>query len=239
MIRERFSRHFRSNNSRAVFIELLVVLLGVYGAFQLERWGEERRESRNERILLEQLQNEIELAEPRMEEQFQDHKDRISRTREVASILIQPVGSGELSSDQCSAILRVSIVPWTPLTLTALDEMVSSDAHSRLADRELRTLLFYLRAQIRMMNSEMQLVRSYQKHLPDDYPELLRRGFASDGSRFLKCNTDGMRTSQSFMNHLVSNYARIRSVTGTMEDELEALQSVRRRLDQVLGSTDD
>jgi hypothetical protein len=239
LIRQRFSHYFTSNNSRAILVELLVILVGVYGAFQLERWGEERRESRNERILLEQLQNEIELAEPRMEEQYQDHKDRISDIQEAASILIQPVGSGELSSDQCSAILRVSIVPWNPLTLTALDEMVSSDAHSRLADRELRTQLFSLRAQIRMMNSEMQLVRSYQKHLPDEYPELLQRGFATDGGRFLKCNTDGMRTSQSFMNHLVSNYMRMRGVTGNLEDELEALKSVRHRLDQVLGSTDD
>lgn len=239
MIRERFSQHFTSNSSRVVFIELLVVLLGVYGAFQLERWGEERRESRNERILLEQLQNEIELAEPLMEEQYQDHRDRISDIEETASVLIRPVGSGELNGDQCSAVLRVSVVPWTPLTLTALDEMVSSDVHSRLADRELRTLLFSLRAQIRMMNSELQLVRSYQKHLPDEYPELLQRGFASDGSRFLKCNTDGMRTSQSFMNHLVSNYMRMRGVTGNLEDELEALKSVRHRLDQVLGRTDD
>lgn len=239
MIRERFSRHFMSNNSRAIFVELLVILVGVYGAFQLERWGEERRESRNERILLEQLQNEVALAEPMMEKQYQDHRDRISDIQETASILIGPVGSGELSSDQCSAVLRVSIVPWTPLTLTALDEMVSGDVHSRLADRELRTQLFSLRAQIRMMNSEMQLVRSYQKHLPDEYPELLQRGFGGDGSRFLKCNTDGMRTSQSFMNHLVSNYNRMRGVTGNLEDELEALKSVRHRLDQVLGSTDD
>lgn len=238
MIRERFSRHFTGNSS-SVFIELLVVLLGVYGAFQLERWGEERRESRNERILLEQLQNEVAIAEPLMEKQYQDHRDRISDIEEAASILIQPVGSGELNGDQCSAVLRVSIVPWTPLTLTALDEMVSSDVHSRLSDRELRTLLFSLRAQIRMMNSEMQLVRSYQRHLPDEYPELLRRGFASDGSRYLKCNTDGMRTSERFMNHLVSNYMRMRGVTGNLEDELEALKSVRHRLDQVLGSTDD
>lgn len=36
---------------------------------------------------------------------------------------------------------------YIPLTLTALDEMVSS-AHSRLTDRELRTLLFSLRAEM-------------------------------------------------------------------------------------------
>jgi hypothetical protein len=239
LIRERFSHYFTGSSSRPVFIELLVVFLGVYGAFQLERWGEERRESRNERILLEQLQNEVALAEPLMEKQYQDHRDRISDIEETASILIQPVGSGDLSREQCAAVLRVSIVPWTPLTLTALDEMVSRDAHSRLADRELRTLLFSLRAQIRMVNSELQLVRTYQRHLPDEYPELLQRGFSNDGSRFLKCNTDVMRTSQRFMNHLVSNYMRMRGVTGNLEDELEALKSVRHRLDQVLGSTDD
>ena len=239
MLRERFFHRFTSNSSRAVFVELLIVLLGVYGAFQLERWGEERRESSNERILLEQLQNEIELAEPLMEEQYQDHRDRLSDVQQVASTLLQPVGSGELNVDQCSAILRVSIVPWNPLTLTALDEMVSNDVHSRLADRELRTLLFSLQAEVRQMNAEMQLVRSYQRHLPDEYPELLPRGFASDGRRFMKCNTDGMRASKSFMNHLVSNYARMQGVTGSLEDELEALKSVRHRLDQVLGSKDN
>ncbi len=236
MIRERFSRHLRSGNWRAILIELFVVFLGVYGAFQLERWGEQRREADNERVLLEQLQNEIELAEPLMEKQFQEHKKRISDILEVASLLAQPAGSGDLDGDHCDAVLRVSILPWNPLTLTALDEMVSSDVHSKLADRELRALLFSLQAEIRQMNAEMQLVRSFQKHLPDEYPDLLQRGFGSDGKRFLKCDTDGMRTSQRFMNHLVSNHVRMRGVTFGLEDELEAMKSVRRRLDQVLGT---
>lgn len=238
MLRERFSKHLGSINWRAVFIELLVVLLGVYGAFQLERWGEERREYTNARFLLEQLKNEIELAEPLMEKQLQDHRDNISDIITVASLLAQPAGSGALDQAQCSAVLRVSTLPWNPLTLTALDEMVSSNVHSRLADRELRTLLFSLRAEMQHMNSEMQLVRPLQKHLPDEYPHLLPRGFDSDGNRILECNTDDMRTNQGFMNHLVSNYGRMRAVTGSLEEELEALQTVHRRLDEVLGNSD-
>lgn len=116
--------------------------------------------------------------------------------------------------------------------------MVSGDVHSKLDDSELRTSLFSLQAEMHHMSLEIQLVRSLQKYLPDKYPHLLPRGWGSDGKRFTNCNTDLMRTNQTFMNHLLSNYGRMRAFTTSLERELEALKAVRRRLDQVIGSSD-
>lgn len=39
-----------------------------------------------------------------MEIQVQDHRDRIDGLHEVAPLLMQPVGSGELDKEHCSVI---------------------------------------------------------------------------------------------------------------------------------------
>ena len=236
MILRSFSNHINNADWTAVFIELLVVIVGVYGAFQLERWGEELREGRNERVLLEQLHNEIERAYPKMEEQAHDGKGIFTGIMEVASILMKPVGSGELNDEQCNRIFQVSILSWDPLVLTTLDEMVSNGVHSQLDDRELRALLFSLKAEMRGFDTYMQLVRPQQNLLMDQYPNLLPRG-VEDGKRVMICNTDGMRASQGFINHLMSNIGRHNGMVSNLEQELAALGQIHNKLDEVLETS--
>ena len=72
--------------------------MGVYGAFQLEGWGEEWREARDEHMLLEQLHSEVVLAAPLMEEQLQGVGHTLTGTTDALSLLMQAVGTGELNS---------------------------------------------------------------------------------------------------------------------------------------------
>ncbi len=233
----KISNHIKNGDWPIVFIELLVVFVGVYGAFQLERWGEERRESKNEWVLLEQLHNEIEIAYPRMEAQATSRRININDTLSAASVLMQPVGSGELPDDQCSQIFWVSVLGWQPLTLTTLDEMVSSGMHSHIDDRELRALLFSLNAGMQHFSGYMQLVRGQQIILMDMYPELLPRGVDENRETFFECNTDGMRASQAFINHLMSNIGRYGGMVRSLESELEDLRHIHDRLDVVLDAS--
>lgn len=239
MIIRRISRHITSGDWPLVLIELLVVFVGVYGAFQLERWGEERRESQNEWVLLEQLHNEIERAYPRMEAQAESRRANVNNTLTVASILMQPVGSGELTGDQCLQIFWVSVLTWRPLTLTTLDEMVSSGVHSHLDDRELRALLFSLNAEMQNFSLYMQLVRDQQNILMDLYPDLLPRGVDENREASIECNTDGMRADQAFINHLMSNIGRYEGMVRSLESELEALRAIHDRLDVVLEASNE
>ena len=225
------------NEKGFTLIELLVVIVGVYGAFQLERWGEERRESQREWMLLEQLHNEIEVADPLIEAQAQARKSVLNKTIQAASVLMQPPGSGELDDDQCFQIFRISVLSWDPLTLTTLDEMVSSGAHSQLDDRELRTLLFSLKADMQGFSDYMQVVRPAHNVLVDLYPDLLPRGIDADGESFIHCDTDGMRARQDFINHLMSNIGRYGGFANLLEQQLGALRKIHSKLDRVLKTS--
>lgn len=211
-----------------------MVVVGVYGAFQLERWGEERREGQREWILLEQLYNEIEVADPILEAQAQDRTKVLNEVSQVASILMQPVGSGELADDQCYQLFRISVLSWDPLTLTTLDEMVSSGVHSQLDDRELRTLLFSLKAEMQGFSDYIQLVRPQHNILMDLYPNLLPRGINADGESFIHCDTDGMRARQDFINHLMSNIGRYGGFVNLLQQQLDDLRNIHGKLDEVL-----
>ena len=237
MILRNISNDIKDGNWLAVLIELLVVVVGVYGAFQLERWGEERRENLEEQVLLEQLHNEIELTYPAMEAQLQKYQDLVTSAAEVASVLMQPVGSKELSDDQCGQIFSISVLSREPLTLITLDEMVSSGKHSQLDDRELRALLFTLKSKIHAMEVYSQLIRPQQNILMDMYPELMPRGVDDNGEMFINCKTDGMRVNQGFINHLLSNLGRYGGFAGFKSREFEALQNIHEKLDEVLETS--
>lgn len=237
MILRKLSNDISSANWSAVLIELLIIVVGVYGAFQVERWGEDRREGREERVLLEQLHNEIELAYPAMEAQFLENRDLVTRGQEVVNILMQPVGSGELNDEQCDVIFSISILRREPLTLITLDEMVSSGKHSQLDDRELRALLFTLKSKMHAMEVFSHLIRPQQNILMDMYPELMPRGIDGSGERFINCNADGMRTSQAFINHLMSNLGRNGGLSASKGREFKALQRLHEKLDEVLETS--
>lgn len=86
MILRSFSDHLRNNDWLAVLVELLVVIVGVYGAFQLENWGEGLRENQRESLLLEQLHLEIEYSYPLMEKQVQSARSFVSGAQQVALV---------------------------------------------------------------------------------------------------------------------------------------------------------
>ena len=174
-----------------------------------------------------------------MEAQAKSRRANVNDTLTVASILMQPVGSGELTDDQCLQIFWVSVLNWRPLTLTTLDEMVSSGVHSHLDDRELRALLFSLNAEMQNFSLYMQLVRDQQNILMDLYPDLLPRGVDENREASIECNTDGMRANQAFINHLMSNIGRYEGMVRSLESELEALRAIHDRLDVVLEASNE
>mgnify|MGYP000588526988 CR=1 FL=1 len=71
--------------------------------------------------------------------------------------------------------------------------------------------------------------------LMDDYPELMPRGIDAQQQNFIRCNTDGMRQSQPFINHLASNRGRYGGLSTRWNSVQEVLRQSHVRLDSLLG----
>jgi len=237
LILRKFGNYLNANNWSSILVELVVVFVGVYGAFQLENWGEELRENQREGMLLKQLHSEIEYALPLMEAQVESKTARVSGAMQVASRLMQAIGSGELDAGQCNEIFAISVLQWNPLSLTTLDEMVSSGVLSQLDNRKLSSLLFSLNSEMNRLSTYMQLVRDQQNLLMDQYPDLLPRGVDANGESFIHCETDGIRASQPFINHLMSNIGRYRGMLNNLEKQLDSLREIHIKLDEALQTS--
>ena len=151
---------------------------------------------------------------------------------------MQQPGSEPLSDDQCETIFALStlsIAEWRPVTVVTVDEMISNGMLSELDDAELRRMLFSLQAETTSLSAFMGFVRGQLNVLMDDYPDLMPRGIDEQQQYFIRCNTDGMRRSQPFINHLASNRGRYGGLSTRWNSVQEVLHQSHVRLDSLLG----
>lgn len=62
MLLRRLREHFINQNWIAVLFDVLVVVVGIFLGFQLDRWNEGRKETKNEFRHLERLKTDLEIG---------------------------------------------------------------------------------------------------------------------------------------------------------------------------------
>ena len=186
----------------------------------------------------EVLYDELAAADESARLTGERYRETPDEARDILVLLMQQPGAEPLSDDQCQTIFALStlsIVEWHPVTVVTVDEMISNGMLSELDDAELRRLLFSLRAETSTLAAFMGFVRGQLNVLMDDYPELMPRGIDAQQQNFIRCNTDGMRQSQPFINHLASNRGRYGGLSTRWNSVQEVLRQSHVRLDSLLG----
>ncbi len=74
---ERLRNSFLNSNYRLLAVEFVVVILSILIAFQIERWGEERRDREQELEYLQRLKVDLQIEMQSMEEALQFAQSRI------------------------------------------------------------------------------------------------------------------------------------------------------------------
>jgi len=137
MLLRRIAHHLKEQNWIAVCLDLFVVVLGIFLAFQVERWYEDIRvqsqEGQHLQSLLSDFQDEI--------ERLDWHIDRFSTAKAAAGELIRLSAddTDQISNDQFYELLAdaqrmASVEP----RRRAYDTLVATGAIESLADEELR-----------------------------------------------------------------------------------------------------
>lgn len=75
---ERIRRNFAESTNRAVILEIVVVILGILIAFQIDRWGEDRRDRKQEYDYLVRLKEDLQLEIDSIDKAIQYAESRIS-----------------------------------------------------------------------------------------------------------------------------------------------------------------
>ena len=172
MVIRRIRHHVASHNWFAVFIDLVIVIVGVFLGTQANNWNEERikraEAAEYRREIIEDLKsNEVDLS---------SRHDYYSAARGHAIAALEALQNpGAPRGDAFLVDAYQATQVWLrPLTRTAFDEMVGNGLSSDIGDRETRSRLTAYYTQIRQFDVTALALTSYRERLRRALPYALQ-----------------------------------------------------------------
>lgn len=237
MLVNRIAGHIKKQDWTAVAIEFLIVVIGIYVAFELERWRELEAERNAYENFIQMLSLELEEKLPGVRNRIDNHQELENEQAAVMRWLNGDQPASEFTEDMCLATFRSLVLNWSPARLETAEFMVTGEWAQSVQDTELRRLLLGLGSlQERTAGAFDRFVLQIV-NISDRYPELLRRHDTSPEQyrEGLVCDPVGMRASQAFKNQLFGNIGRQSALLERRRDELELLEKIAARIDQLRG----
>jgi hypothetical protein len=137
MLLRRILNHLKSQNLIPAFLDLLIVFVGIFAAFQVDRWYEGRQGQSRERAHLQSLAADFEASRIALESNIGLHRGSIN-----ASVLLAEdvTGTSELGNDDFYELMRnvQYMGSWVPQR-RAYDALVDSGEITLITDEELKS----------------------------------------------------------------------------------------------------
>jgi hypothetical protein len=243
MILRRLSEAIAEQNWFIVFIEILVVVVGIFIGLQVDDWNETRKDRKDEQLFLQRLHEDLLLA-GELSSRVRDRRlDRLQSVIDAGDVLFDRVDRDTLTEEECISIASSSFFNINASSLSSLEELVGTGRMGIIRDAEIRTALVELqqtRAGLAFMIN-LQTTSSAFTHLPSTYPDLIQStsyfdtGITEVRTHF-QCDLAGMRVNQSFLNQFSVNAdgydAYVRDGLAPWSSQFDR---VHQLVDQVLG----
>ena len=152
--------------------EILLVVIGILIALQVNTWNEERNERKEELKILTALKKEITENQKQLDESIILHQQMANLSEELSEI-IKP-NAVEISSSKFNHLLVSMIYPpkYEPI-LGVVNAIISSGDLSLITNNELKYLLSSLTGQLDIYDYWAGI--TYDKHIQIDYPFIIKR----------------------------------------------------------------
>ena len=245
MLLRRVTRHVQSQNWFAVFVDFVIVVVGVFVGLQVQDWNDARKERIQERELLARLSSETRALLNAQGDELDVLRERGEVLTGVNPVLFSIVPSRPISPKECRYIISSHVYRRPPDELPVLDEMLETGRFNLLRDPVIKENLrgyVLLRESARSHYSEVvnELFRLHSrfpsliafKLVPEESAsEQNWTGLSGDGFRWSReCDVDLMRSNTAFLNEYVDNLARIETLTDFLEQRIDHLEGLRRLL---------
>jgi len=217
--------------SRYAIGEILLVVIGILIALQIDNWNEERKSVIETNRLIGDLQDELEVAVASRFEiisLYQDNQEQLASA--LDKITANP--PRKLSEEECEAVAFSHYIRWSPFTLSTLDEMVTSGKISFIKDLRLRNALLEFRNLSVSNREELGQTIMEPNVLVDEFPNLVIRNWnAKAHDSEFDCLSEEMHLSKKFLAQLQSNRGRMSGPVIRAQRELDALHGILKTLD--------
>jgi len=172
MLLRRFSLHVRAENWFAVFLDLIVVVVGLFIGLQVDTWWEDRKEARLEGAYLLEIQEDFELNKIVLEDMTARLEDiiRSMLVLQEQSILASPsLPVAELNENFGSVSRMATFIPVN----RAYANLTGSGDLKLLQSRPLKNALaeYYTAAKVTVLvqdTHEMELVQVFEPYIVEN-----------------------------------------------------------------------
>lgn len=247
MLLRRVTHHVRSQNWFAVFVDFIIVVVGVFVGLQVQDWNDARKDRVAEQELLARLATETRALVDAHREELDALRARADVLTGVNPVLFSQDASRPITAIECRMISGSHVYRRPPDELPVLDEMLETGRFDLVQDEAVKEHLrsyLLLRERGRAYYDEAvnELFRLHSR-----FPSLITvtrvphgpgsdvawGGLSGEGFRWLpECDVEGMRTSTAFLNEYADNLSRINSLTGFVvqrKDHLAELEGLLAR----------
>jgi len=207
MLLRRVSHHVKTQNWFAVFLDLLIVVLGVYIGLQVQQWALEKERQHSEGQYLLRLHEEVEeLIETRVG--YDETRQRFSRNlMEVTELLKSDEAGLKLSEDQCRSIAHSSFTTVPPAEIPSVSELISSGRLERIASSGLRNHILSYIQDVARARDLIVVISGSNVDMSRIYPMLIKSQFTLDDT-FMRdsvglnaiCDLNQIKNSPAFLN---------------------------------------
>ncbi len=245
MLLRKVTMHVREQNWTAVFIDFVIVVLGVFVGLQVQDWNEYRKDRSEEQRLLIRLLEETELLLDVHEQSLAQFRFRADVLMGVNPVLFSQEPSRAMTDRECLQVTFSHVQRREADELPVLDEILETGRFSLLTEpRVIDSLRTYLLRRERSRAHYHEVVNELFR-LHSRYPDLfsIRRlpvpagitaeweSLAGDGYQWVpQCSVDEMRASAAFLNEYVDNLSRIESMGGYLAERRDHLVELKRLL---------
>ncbi len=212
MILQKLATSLRQHDWGTALIEVAVVVLGIFIGLQVDDWNSARKDRIDEQQFLQDLHNDVLLADDLSHRVRQRRLDRQESITTAADVLFKRTGRDTLTAKECAAIAWSTAFNVTAPGISSVDELIGIGRMGIVRDMELRKALMGLlqtRAALDATIVEKSTSSNF-RHLPGAFPELLKLEAYFDDtinemSSHNDCDLEAMRTSRAFLNQFSSN----------------------------------
>ncbi len=242
MLLRRITKHVTDQNWFAVFLDLIIVVLGVYIGLQVQQWALEKERLNSERQYLHRLHEEVEqLMVTRII--YDETRSLFSETLFVVSDLLNGDDQNvSLTDAQCRVITHSAFTTIPPAELPSATELISSGRLDRIATPALRNSILGYVQDVSRVRDLIAAISDGNISLGRAYPQLIKtqlfqRDYMRDSVDLLaSCDIGDLRENAAFMNDFNNNaYTYIVYTERGVLKVSHKLAELHLELDKALG----
>lgn len=238
MLLRRITQHLKAENWVALALDLVIVVVGIFIAIQVDRWYESRREKADETAHLSALASDFAATRAEIEEVIADCAGMMR-----AALVIRNEArkeKTELSADELNALLtELSLLPFPRVIRSGYENLVSSGRFVELRNKDLVAQINQFYERVRLLDRVIEAQASvyyntFQPYVVDhlDFAPLVRSGIAPPGVRqrlepySYEANIVIELSTMEFQNVVVAKWQSTRALQSNLEGLLMSIVDI-------------